>query len=270
MKHSSNVVKDLKSILGYISHSVGIDAINFDIASPFLRDQISKDIVQLKKYVPNNSTPRAMDLSCGKGLLSAALVRSGWDVIGCDVMRPASDQLEINEVGWQVRFWNSLTAADIKQRNRFFFYQTKSVAALSGTFDGIIGYAVYEHIPPEDRTEWLLEAHRLLRPGGAFLVAHCPRPESPTEHLARRLGVPAHEFLIATDDLVSHVTSVGFVVESVWLNDHIPSFLPWGPNWMKRAYLRAQDGPLKFLEQFVGWATSSRWAHHTNLIAVKL
>lgn len=269
MPNNTEIAITLDSILSYVARAVGIEEEKFDISSPFLRQQMNSDVLQFKQYLPHINSPRIMDVSCGKGLLSAALWKSGLNVIGCDVMRPASDQLEINEVGWQARFWNCLTNADIERLNKFFFYQTRDIATLTGALDGIIGYAVYEHIPPQDRTAWLQEVHRLLRPGGAFLIGHCPRPESPTEQLARRLGIPAHEFLIASDDLVSHVTSVGFAVESIWLNDHIPSFLPWGPRWMKRAYLKAQDGPLMLLEQFVGWVTSSRWAHHTNLIAVK-
>ena len=115
---------------------------------------------------------------------------------------------------------------------------------LSESFDGICAYAVHEHIPPEFRTDWLQEVHRLLRPGGALLIARCPRPESRTEQLDRCLGIPAQEYLISTDSLVVHVESVGFAVEGVWLNDHIPSFLPWGPRWFSKANWMPRMGRL--------------------------
>ena len=265
-----NIEPHLIQLRNILCDVIKLDYINIDISSGLFRKQLGEDLADLVCLVKKRSeAPIILDLSCGKGIITSILEKQNIVTVGCDVILSASDQLAIDKTEWQTLFWNTLVGLSKNKLNRYFYYQTTRIGMLTESFDGICAYAVYEHIPPEFRTDWLQEVHRLLRPGGALLIAHCPRPESPTEQLARWLGIPAHEYLISTDSLVAHVESVGFAVEGVWLNDHIPSFLPWGPRWLRKAYLDAQDGPLNLVERFVGWVTRSRWAHHTNLIALK-
>ena len=151
----------------------------------------------------------------------------------------------------------------------FAYYGTTAIPFLSESFDGIVAYAVYEHIEPANRHAWLREVARCLRPGGVVLIACCPRPESVTERLARGLGLPCHEYLIGTRDLLDDVESADLRVEDWWLSHHLPCFLPGAPLWLAQAYLAAQTGFASGLDDAVGRWTGSRWAHHTNLIARK-
>lgn len=136
--------------------------------------------------------------------------------------------------------------------------------------DLVIAYAVYEHVSPEDRQEWLREIYQSLNPAGAVLIACRPRPESPTERVAKFFGIPCHQYLLPTSTLASDVQDAGLVVERLWLSHHVPCFLPGVPYRVSKVFWGLQEGVLANLDVFVGILTSSRWAHHSNLIARKL
>lgn len=57
-------------------------------------------------------------------------------------------------------------------------------------FDAVIGTAVLEHVPND--SESLKEIHRVIKPGGVFIVTTLPNRFSYTEWLNRRLKRPHH------------------------------------------------------------------------------
>jgi SAM-dependent methyltransferase len=220
-----------------------------------------------------------LDLSCGKGLVVGALNEERMRVVGIDVPLSASDQLRVQGSYWQTPFWHAVSnlqslrsaarAAGSHRRCRFAYYSTTAIPFPTESLDGIVAHAVYEHIEPANRSAWLREAARCLRPGGVLLIACCPRPEAVTERLARRLGIPCHEYLIDSNVLLVNVESADLRVEQWWLNLHLPCFLPGVPPLLAGAYFFAQKGFASGLDDAVGRWTGSRWAHHTNLIARK-
>jgi SAM-dependent methyltransferase len=62
-----------------------------------------------------------------------------------------------------------------------------------GTFDVVTSNGVLEHVPQE--VESLGEIHRVLKPGGMFLIACLPNRASYTEAIQRWLGNTAHDRL---------------------------------------------------------------------------
>ena len=266
----NNFKQDLRSIGQEFSKEFNIDVLNLDLSSGLFREQVHQDLNRIIRAADcRDQTPTIVDLSCGKGVITGLLSSYGYKAVGCDVKFPSGEQLGCMDEFWQTPFWKHMAKRTSSKANPFFYYEPGNIGLKDGCCDVVIAYAVYEHVPPEHRSAWLREAHRLLRAGGVLLIAHCPRPESPTERIARLAGLPAHEYLVPSDELIRHVCSIGFEIQDVWLNDHIPTFMPWGPRWLREAYIGLQDDLLLRLEKAVGFVTKSRWAHHTNLIAVR-
>lgn len=263
-----------------VSRDVGDTVDTYDIVSPWHRNAMAGDAqLALKSYAGAGDRIRILDLSCGKGILAGALRLHNFPVVGLDVNYEASDRSAIPWKFWQSSYWHSVShnsisstikgSAQVEAKTYFSYYETRNIPAIAETFDIIIAYAVYEHIEPIDRSAWLSEVVRCLRPGGVLLIACCPRPEAVTERLARRLGIPCHEHLISTDQLLRDVHSADLAVEKWWLSHHLPNFLPGVPLPVAQAYLAAQAGFASWLDDAAGRWTGSRWAHHSNLIARK-
>ncbi len=274
------IADELWAVAQTIGRQLGISPDRFDLSSGWYRPRVGADLgAFVRNLEPAVSPWTVVDLSCGKGLVAGALHSDRMRVVGLDVPLPGSDQLNMPGEFWQTPFWHAVSgllpsvpevgASKSSPGSRFAYYHTTLLPFPTASLDGIIAYAVYEHIEPVDRHAWLREVARCLRPGGVLLIACCPRPESPTERLARILGIPCHEFLISSSDLLENVGSADLVVEHWWLSHHLPCFLPGAPPWLARAYSAAQLGFASGLDDAVGRWTGSRWAHHTNLIARK-
>jgi SAM-dependent methyltransferase len=277
---ASLIADDLWASAHSIGRQLGIAPDRFDLVSWWYRHQMAVSLARLVDGLAPSASPRTvLDLSCGKGLVVGALNNDHVRVVGIDVPFPESDQLHVEGSYWQTSFWHAASSVQStrsavramgSQRGvRFAYYGTTAIPFQSESLDGIVAYAVYEHIEPVNRHAWLREVARCLRPGGVLLVACCPRPEAVTERLARRLGFPCHEYLIGSSDLLEDVGSADLRVEEWWLSHNLPCFLPGAPLSLARAYLAAQEGFASGIDDAVGRWTGSRWAHHTNLIARK-
>ena len=263
-----------------IGQQLGLSPDRFD---PVLRWYRYPKAASLTRLVEGLAQPAStwivLDLSCGKRLVVGALNDDRVRVVGIDVPVSENEHLYVKGSYWHTSFW--LAASGVRSTRfaaqavgsdrgaRFAYYGTTALPFPSESFDGIVAYAVYEHIEPVNCHAWLREVARCLRLGGVVLIACCPRLESVTERLACGLGLPCHEYLIGTRDLLDDVGSADLRVEDWWLSHHLPCFLPSAPLWLARAYLAAQKGFASGLDLAVGPWTGSRWEHHTNLIARK-
>lgn len=79
-----------------------------------------------------------------------------------------------------------------------------------GFFDVVTGNGVWEHVL--DETNSLLELHRVLRPGGLFMIACLPNRYSYTEALQRKLGHEAHDRLYTIHSATEMLRTAGFEV----------------------------------------------------------
>jgi len=269
----------LWDVAHFTSRQVGFSPESLDIASWWYRRRMAVDLGRFVTRLPHGVAPwTIVDVSCGKGLVVGALSDDCLRVVGLDVSLPASDQLNVPGRFWQTPFWHAVSCFQPsilgRRKNsnrgaRFSYYETLRFPFPSCSIDGIIAYAVYEHIEPIDRGMWLSEVARCLKPGGVMLIACCPRPEAITERIARVLGLPCHDYLISAEQLVSDVRSVNMYVEDQWLSHHLPCFLPGVSPKLASSYLAAQSAFASELDDAVGRWTGSRWAHHSNLIARK-
>jgi SAM-dependent methyltransferase len=121
---------------------------------------------------------RVLDIACGMGYGSAALAALAAQVVGLDVSAEAAAQAH----------------ATYRAENlRFLAAPAQAIPFRDASFDLIVAFEVIEHL--QDWPALLAEAHRLLAPGGQFIVS-TPNKDFYAE--SRRLDGPnpyhVHEF----------------------------------------------------------------------------
>ena len=102
---------------------------------------------------------RALDMGCGTGTNVVTLAQQGWQTLGVDFALKAivEGRHHIQQAGLQAR------AA----------VQVGSVTDLhdiAGPFDLILDIGCYHGMPAQDRRLYIANVHRLLRPGGHWLL----------------------------------------------------------------------------------------------------
>ena len=93
---------------------------------------------------------RVLDVGCGRGIMLALLKRAGWEVVGTQVSKNAAAYAR-DTLGIEV-IEGDLHAAQFP----------------SGSFNVVTLYQVLEHLP--NPSAYLNEIHRLLKPGGWFIL----------------------------------------------------------------------------------------------------
>jgi SAM-dependent methyltransferase len=98
---------------------------------------------------------RVLDFGCGAGRVLRHFVpeASEAEFWGCDLHRPTVDWLSKN----------------LSPPMQFFVNDRRPLPQPDGHFDLVYGLSVFTHITYE-WSDWLLEVHRILRPGGLFLA----------------------------------------------------------------------------------------------------
>jgi SAM-dependent methyltransferase len=154
---------------------------------------------------------RTLDLGAGNGIASFAFARAGWNVTA--VEPDPSDEVgagAIRELAEQAsRLSQSGRIAEIAD----------SLPRTASAFDAIFARQVLHHVP--DLRETMLDAFRLLRPGGAMLAIR-EHVVSDANELARFLAAhPLHahyggENAHALEAYLAAARNAGFVIECVW------------------------------------------------------
>jgi len=100
---------------------------------------------------------RLLEIGCGEGRAAMALEQDGFVVHGVEIAPTA--------VGWA-----AASAARAGSRARFVRADGCSLPYRDGSFGAVLDGRCLHCIIGEDRTRWLAEARRVLRPGGVLLV----------------------------------------------------------------------------------------------------
>jgi ubiquinone/menaquinone biosynthesis C-methylase UbiE len=127
---------------------------------------------------------RVLDIGCGPGLMSDALVRRGWEVWGVDCLEPAvaSARAEADQAVWG-------------RHAHYVAGDAETLPFPSGSFDAVIAMGVLEYL--SDAPRFVAEVARVLRPGGAAVIA-VPSAVAPYHVAARvldRAVAPAYRAL---------------------------------------------------------------------------
>ncbi|OLD63116.1 MAG: hypothetical protein AUI47_10415 [Acidobacteria bacterium 13_1_40CM_2_68_5] len=113
---------------------------------------------------------RALDIGCGSGLMTEALVERGWEVWGLDLLESA--------VAWASAEAEKASWGD---RAHYVVGDAEALPFSTATFDTVIAMGVLEYLPDVHR--FVSEVRRVLRPSG-LLVVSVPSSIAPY-HLAQ-------------------------------------------------------------------------------------
>lgn len=142
---------------------------------------------------------RILDIGCAGGLFLRVLERAGHTAYGTEL----SDD-------------SARTARSRIGEDRVRVGPVVSAGFEAGQFDAITAWQVFEHL--RDPAETLDECRRILRPGGALILA-VPNIESWQARWSREewfhLDVPRHLFHFSPDTISEMLRRHGFEVESV-------------------------------------------------------
>lgn len=155
----------------------------------------------LQPFLPFHRGARVLEIGCGMGELLSALADIGYDCTGLDVSRTRIESLR------------SLGTP----RLRFQRAEGSRLPFEDNSFDAVISIQLFEHLHPEDAAMHLRETHRVLKPGGRYLLETPNRWVGPGDvsrfFATRPLGFHLREYSIS--ELCSLMTASGYSRVSV-------------------------------------------------------
>lgn len=123
--------------------------------------------VVLRQLPPAPAT--VLDAGCGDGRVAAEMVRQGYQVAGCDLLK-----------------LSVVYARTMVPDGDFFVADlTRPLAMQPARFDAAVLVEVYEHIPPVHAPMVLENVYRALRPGGRLIIS-VPSKQIPMSKLHYR------------------------------------------------------------------------------------
>lgn len=166
------------------------------------------DLLESKYYVKSNiddllwfsknglsKNDRIMDFGTGGGYiayLTADLVKT---IIAYEYKEKWKNQNYSNSTYFAAFTFAQKTISKIESKIQFKFYRDLPLKESNKSFDGIILYAVIEHIDPKIRNNILSELYRILKTNGRLYIAKLPRLYSYQEYIARKLKFNSHSDL---------------------------------------------------------------------------
>jgi ubiquinone/menaquinone biosynthesis C-methylase UbiE len=161
---------------------------------------------------------RALDLGCGTGVISLALARRGFAVVGVD---HSEDMLAIARA--------KLGQAAASGSCQFVVADVRSLPAGDDEFDCVTCQGLLHHLA--ELESCLTELERVLRPGGFFYISEPSNEETPLKRVLSRLwtlkrmgrrpaipdGPESVEAPISANELASLLTRRGFQFEMEFL-----------------------------------------------------
>jgi len=115
-------------------------------------DKILEVIKRLREY----NVQRVLDLGCGFGIWSIALLKAGFKVTACDISKEA---IKI------VREWAQREGLSIDT-----LISPAQELELEGGFDAVICNSVLDHMPYKEAVKALQNIERILNPGGLAYI----------------------------------------------------------------------------------------------------
>ena len=147
----------------------------------------------LRRRSQDLAETRLLDIGCGVGLIHPYLAPKLGEIAAVDV---APDALEI--------------ARSANPAVRYLAYDGRRLPFPDGAFDAATTICVLHHVPPPQWPAFVAEAHRILRPGGIFLVFE-HNPWNPLTRLAvSRCAFDFDAVLLSPPRLTALLGEAGF------------------------------------------------------------
>lgn len=188
-----------------------------------------------RKYIFSIHYPhkgqRIVDLGCGWGNISLALMRLGFDVYGIDYSEQSVDLCRRGAIELGL------------DPDRFVCADVAGLPFPDGAFDVIYTAGLVEHLYPDVFVDFVREARRILRSEG-ILVIGTPNPQHFLE-LLKRNNIILKEDVTHVDyktmsGLTQTLTGNGFdVLNASYYQSHLPVV-----SWIERAFMHVMP-PLR-------------------------
>jgi SAM-dependent methyltransferase len=169
-----------------------------------IADQVALAARRRQRRLGRTAAPEVLDWGAGFGQVSYLLAARGCTVTSYDVGTPGVFPLAIDP--------SRTIRRDDHQSNLPF---------ADGSFDVVVSCGVLEHVPREEAS--LAEIHRVLRPGGLFIIYNLPQRWGYTEFIVRafKLGY-THERRYSARGTRQLLARHGFTVRSVRRSNMLP------------------------------------------------
>lgn len=180
---------------------------------------IFKDIAICEEYIKGKLI---LDFGTGGGYIAMLFAALGYDVRAIDIEGFKKDE-EIHKtiVEDQRTIWPIF---EKKYPNLHFKYYKDKIPYKNNFFDGIIAYAVIEHIPDVEIPDVMKEIRRVLKPDGFLFISRLPRKLAWTEHVSGLLGFRHHDRLYGDKEIKRLLEKYNFEIIEKSFTDMLPVY----------------------------------------------
>lgn len=177
----------------------------------------ARDIKRLRKHLPDGA--RVLDVGCGFGIPTTQAAQF-FNVCACDV--PTNKCQAFNEMLMRMR------GIDFK------WLEGDGLPYADASFDGLLLYAVIEHVRDDEKGPLLRECARVLKPGGKIFIFRAVSRRAVAERLARLFGLVSHEGEVVTEPQLRNVfAESGFRIDKLGYQGWLPeNYLPRLPIYL--------------------------------------
>ena len=163
------------------------------------------DIGMMQCHLPAGA--KVLDVGCGFGMPTAQAARF-FEMSACDV---ASYQKDFVEMLMRMR------GVEMK------WIENSVLPYPNASFDGVLIYAVIEHVPDAHKESFLRECARVLKPGGKIFAFRAVNKRAFAEWLARKIGLPTHGDEVVTEPMLRTVfANAGFGIDKFGCQGWLP------------------------------------------------
>jgi len=155
---------------------------------------------------------KVVDFGCGSGYFSYLVSCLGKQVTGYEYSdKWVGQDYSSSEYNNVFTHFHSLLVSNVKDL-KFKFYNSLPLRIEHGSVDGVIMYAVLEHLDRSVLELTLKDLKRILRKNGLLFIGKLPRKYSYQEWLSRLIGLKSHENLFTKRQIVELLRRNGFKV----------------------------------------------------------
>jgi SAM-dependent methyltransferase len=200
-----NVFKWLKGVVHFLESKTYM-ASNIDDILWFYANGLSKD-------------SKIMDFGAGGGYITYLISQDDNEISAYEYKGDWTDQ-EFTKDDYVIAFsFVQKIINESDEKIKFKYYSSLPLDEKDEVYDGIILYAVVEHIDPTIESNVFKELYRLLKPGGSLYIAKLPRVLSYQEYLAKKLGLGSHSNLFTKKKISKLLNKYGLEVTKIEKTD---------------------------------------------------